>query len=270
MIELKARAKLNLTLDIKGRENGLHVIDSIIIPIPLYDDVRMRIRNDGKVNLSYVGRDNVYDFDTALLTAQKIQSRYGVGGVDIEIVKRIPERAGMGGSSADAACVARGMERLYNYGSTDRELLKSIGSDVTAMYLNQPCRVQGTGDRAEKIEIAKPMYFAVLLPGEGVDTATCYKLYDKRGGGGDYTEKAVEALKKGECFFPSNALYLAAAELVPKIAEAKEMMLRVGFLAEMTGSGSAVFGYEYERGAFLSKLEALCKLNNGKFDLITF
>lgn len=270
MIELKARAKLNLTLDIKGRENGLHVIDSIIIPIPLYDDVRMRIRNDGKINLRYVGRENVYDGDTALLTARKIQLRYGLGGVDIEIVKRIPERAGMGGSSADAACVARGMERLYNYGATDRELLKSIGSDVTAMYFNEPCRVQGTGERVERIEIAKPMNFAVLLSGEGVDTATCYKLYDKLGGGGEHTEKAVAALKSGDYFLPSNALYLAAAELVPKIAEAKDLLLRAGFLAEMTGSGSAVFGYEYDRGAFLSKLEALNQLNNGKFDIITF
>lgn len=274
MVEVKARAKLNLSLSITGRAGNMHLLDTVITPIDIYDDVRLSARDDEKINVVYVGKEGLFDNDTAFKAARLIQERYATGGVDITITKRIPARAGMGGSSADGAAVARGMERLFGYGKTDADILRQIGGDVTAMYADCTVRAKGTGDLIRPFDIKRRLYFAIVLPRDGVDTASCYRTYDEIGGADGDVEAVERALTEGRDFLPTNALEAAAVRLNPRIEEALSLLKEVGLKVGMTGSGSAVFGYEYDEKALTMKADILRKLiyerkKREEFDILT-
>ncbi len=247
----------------------MHVLDTVMTPVDLYDTVTLAKSCDGKISVFYDGKESGYKFDTALITAERIAARYNLGGVKIDIKKRIPEGAGLGGSSADAAGVARGMEELFKYGKTDTAILAAVGSDVCAMYFDAPCRVRGIGEEVTPVEIAKKIYFAVCVCKDGVGTKECYETYDKVGGEGKSGEETVKALKSGEYFYPVNDLYPAAVAINPTVKLMREAVERAGFISGMTGSGCAVFGYEYDGKAFKDKSDRLKNLANGKFEIIT-
>ena len=118
-IRLRARAKINLTLDVTGkREDGYHLIQSIMQTVSLYDGIYMkRIQKDEiilKSNLSWLPTDNR---NLAYRGAELMKAKFGITeGVFIEIDKRIPVAAGLAGGSTDCAAVLVGMNRLFDLG----------------------------------------------------------------------------------------------------------------------------------------------------------
>ena len=267
MLEISAPAKINLVLDVTGKEGRLHTVDTLIYPVSLYDTVRMKPSD--VTTVKYVGKRGVYPGDTVLKTLEVYKKIYGERGVEIEIIKRIPEKAGLGGSSADAAAVARGLEELFLYPSVGAEKLLEVGSDVPAMYENSPQRATSFGERTTPFVVKKKIYFAVLLGGE-VDTGKCYGLFDETGGERPEAQDVVEALRCGEYFTPVNALERAAEIICPDVREKKKLLSEAGFICSMTGSGSAVFGYEYDLDLFENKLAFLKKAAGKKYKTITF
>lgn len=262
----KARAKLNLTLNVLGRRDGMHLLESVILPVDIYDDVEISVNDVDEIRLRYEGRDDLYDNDTALKAAELIKARYGTKGVDIFIRKRIPERAGLGGSSADAAAVARGMAELFGIEIDDKFLL-SVGSDVPAMKADVPCILGGLGEKVSPIEVRYPNVVVMLIDG-GVDTGACYRKFDETGGETGDLRSVVEGLKEGRDFLPFNALTRAAISLNPAIGEGLRIMRRY-FRCSMTGSGSAIFGTEYDDEAFGTKVDELKKAVGGKYEIIS-
>lgn len=267
MLEISARAKINLVLDVTGKKGNLHTVETLIYPVGLCDTVKMRPSE--RTEVRYVGKEGVYERDTVLKTLDLYEKVYGNRDVEIEIIKRIPEKAGLGGSSADAAAVARGLEKLFDYPPVGAENLLRIGSDVPAMYKDTPQRVTSFGEKTVPFDVAGKLRFAVLLGGE-VDTGKCYATFDEEGGDRPDVDTVVEALKRGEYFTPVNALGRAAEKLCPSIAEKKKLLSEAGFLPSVTGSGSAVFGYEYEEKSFENKLALLKKTVREKYKIITF
>lgn len=267
MLEISAPAKINLALDVTGKEGRLHTVDTLIFPVSLHDTVRMKPSD--VTTVKYVGKAGVYQGDTVLKTLALYRKFYGEKGVEIEIVKRIPEKAGLGGSSADAAAVARGLEKLFGYPSVGAENLLEVGSDVPAMYKNSPQRATSFGERTTPFVVKKKIYFALLVGGE-VDTGKCYGLFDETGGARPDVEAVTDALKHGEYFTPVNALERAAEIICPDVGEKKRLLSEAGFICSMTGSGSAVFGYEYDEKSFENKLALLEKAARNKYKTITF
>ena len=134
-MEVKAYAKLNLTLDIlRKREDGYHDLQMVMQSIALSDDLRITpAAGEGSMstNLSYLPADGR---NLAQLAAAAFRETTGLGGeVDIAIEKHIPVCAGMGGGSSDAAAVLRAMNELTGAGLSVAELAKigeKVGSDV--------------------------------------------------------------------------------------------------------------------------------------------
>lgn len=250
---VRARAKLNFVLSVGRKIGDRHEIDTVIVPFGLYDEVSLCARSDGRVTVSYDGVFDRYPVDPAKKLAEKIVKTYRLPGVDVAVKKRIPEGAGLGGSSADAGAVARGMERLFHYGETARSLLAEAGSDVVAAYLDRPCRVRGTGEIAEPLDGLILPSILVLGADGGVSTAACYRKFDEVGGERADVEKTIEAMKKGENFLPVNALTRAAELLRPEIARSLDALRKLGFPCGMTGSGSAIFAFGYQKDNFLKK-----------------
>lgn len=252
-----AYAKINIALKITGKRENLHSIETLVKFISLCDFVNVTARTDKEINVRYHGLREEIENDNAKRAAALIMKRFGCCGADIEIRKFIPMRAGLGGSSADAAAVARAMKTLYGLPEIPIDILLAMGSDVPCMYSGKNCIVSGVGETVEEVKLP-PMNIAVVVPDGGVSTAAAYSMYDSGGGEtGDIRRVAASLKRKGS---PKifNALKKAAGKLNGGVDEALAMLKKCGFKrAGMTGSGSGVFGFSFDMKAFDSAVTKL-------------
>jgi 4-diphosphocytidyl-2-C-methyl-D-erythritol kinase len=247
MIRLKAYAKLNLSLDIRGkRSDGYHELDSIMQSIDLFDTVTIEKSDTLRVCFDTGGIDA--QRNTAVAAAQAFFAHTGIqGGADIAVQKRIPVMSGMGGASADAAAVLIGLNRLYGT-QLDADVLrmlgKGVGADVPFALIGGTARAQGFGEMLTPLYPGKHFHCVVVKPRVGVSTAEAFKRY--RTSEHVSIDTVEYALLKGdlELFlrFADNALGLAALAVAPPILRAAEALRAAGApKALMTGSGSAMF-----------------------------
>lgn len=250
-VRVKSYAKLNLTLEITGVSCGYHMLDSLVCSVDLCDLIKIKKRKDKSVSLITRGMGSesiLTEENNAYKAAVAFIKEFGAGGADIEIYKNIPLGAGMGGSSADAAGVLKGMAQLYGVTRLDelKALADRLGSDTGYMLNGGFARITGRGEKVERLDIRQRLDFLVLLPPQGVSTAECYREYDNLP---DYTSGcaiAKKALEEGDISeFArniNNSLFRAAAQLNGDIKTAYEELASFAPLGvSMTGSGSAVF-----------------------------
>ena len=118
-IRLKARAKINLGLDVLGkRDNGYHDVRMIMQTIGLYDRIIMtKADGDDIVIKSNLGFLPVHENNLIYKAIKLMKDTYGLhGGIEVDLNKFIPVAAGMAGGSTDAASAMYGMNKLYNLG----------------------------------------------------------------------------------------------------------------------------------------------------------
>lgn len=252
--KVRAYAKINLTLEIVGREDGFHLLDSLVASVDVCDTVILKKRKGRLSSIMMYGQGSESippEKNNALAAAERYSERFGTDGADIKVLKDIPIGAGMGGSSADIAGVLLGMQKLYG-AATDAELdelAESLGSDVKYMMRGGYCRMQGRGERLTAIGGDLPtLHMLMICPKEGVSAGGCYKEYDRLNSVDEKsgaTERAIAALAEGDlsmlCESLENDLYLPAASLcgaVQKAVEEAKSFSPQGVV--MTGSGSAV------------------------------
>lgn len=148
----KAFAKINIYLDIvKRMPDGYHDLATIMQLISLHDIVELKRNNTKQINVVCVGLDLDPKKNLAFRAAELFYENMNMEtdtGVDISITKNIPIAAGLGGGSADAAAVLRGMNKLYNNYYTTEQLCimaREIGADVEFNVLGgvYVCRERG-------------------------------------------------------------------------------------------------------------------------------
>lgn len=250
-VSVKAYAKLNLTLAVTGATDGYHDIDSLVCTVDLFDLVKLRKRKDDLVGIEMhgMGSESIgFEQNNAVKAAESYIRKFGTRGVDIRIYKNIPMGAGLGGSSADAAGVIRGMSMLYGLGSERelKELADASGSDTGYLLTGGFARITGRGERVEPVETDVRLDFFVLLPHGGVSTAACYSLWDEAPHCGGRTDEALNALLAGDKAALGRALFNdltpPAIRLNGGVAEALEQLKGFSPLGvNMTGSGSGAF-----------------------------
>ena len=251
-VQVKAYAKLNLTLDITGAKNGFHLIDSVVTTVDIYDLISVSKRKDRLVTIAMhgLGCESIpYENNNTVKAAQAFIEKFNTTGADITVYKNIPMGAGMGGSSADAAGVLNALKKLYKI--TDEEgvieIANSVGSDTAYMLKGGYARLTGRGEEVKPINSKLKLDFLIFLPKEGVSTAECYKRFDKlEKTNGRYSGNAENALLNGDvamlCKNLNNDLFAPAISLCSAIKTEYENALC--FSPEgvnMTGSGSAVY-----------------------------
>ena len=258
MVRIKSYAKINLSLNITGREGGYHTLRSLAASIDLSDTIFLTRRKLSRVTMHGLGSEGIPpEKNNALRAAELFSERFGTDGADISIYKDIPMGAGLGGSSADAAGVLRGMRKLYGVGTDEelKELADALGSDTGYMLKGGYALLEGRGERVTPLPCAETLWLLLLLPREGVSTAECYRLYDEMpDADGGQTEHCVQALLSGRAeelganLF--NSLLAPASRLQPAVARALEEAKSFSpYGAGMTGSGSCVFAL-FENDAF--------------------
>ncbi len=249
-VTVLAPAKLNLALDVVGLlPNGYHDLDMVMQTITLYERLTLRRAEEVRLHLpgSWVP---VNEKNTAVKAARAFFRYTGLaGGVDMEIEKHIPVRAGMAGGSADAAGVLVGLNALYEARLSTSELCAlgaGIGADVPFALMGGTCRVQGVGDFLKALPPCPPCWVVVAMPSVGVSTPEAFARYDQMGSPVHPDLAAQEAaIRAGDlaavCAASGNALeHCSGAKETPHI---RAILDEQGALASlMTGSGAAVFG----------------------------
>ena len=243
-VEEKAYAKLNLTLGVLfKRMDGYHALDTLMQTVSLHD--RITVAPAKTVEVHVTGAD--LPCENTMYRAAAAYKQLSNKGCLITCEKRLPSEAGMGGGSADAAAVLRGLQRLHRM-LTDQEIRRialAVGADVPFCLQGGLCRCEGVGEILTPV-VGPRLWFAVVKPPKGVSTKALFQSLA-------LPRKRVETLRclaklgqndlPGAAAFMENALEEPAVALVPEIGEIKAALLQRGALAaSMTGSGSAVFG----------------------------
>jgi 4-diphosphocytidyl-2-C-methyl-D-erythritol kinase len=253
-VVLKARAKINLTLDVLDkREDGYHDIEMIMQTVNLYDTVSIRktFKDEIKLitNLKWLPSD---DKNLAYKAADIIKQRYDIKtGVFIELRKKIPVAAGLAGGSSDAAAVLVGMRTLFKLNITTSELMaigKELGADVPYCIMRKTALAQGIGDILTRLPSCPECHVVLAKPAVSVSTPYIYKMIDNnvievR----PNTELVIQAIKDRDIHTIAKNMYNVMEKVTanehPIIEQLKNILIERGALgAVMSGSGPTVFG----------------------------
>ena len=254
-VKIKSYAKINVTLEITGVENGYHMLDSLVASIDLFDLIVLKKRKDklSSVIMKGMGSESIPpEKNNALKAAETFCEAFHTNGVDITVYKNIPMGAGLGGSSADVAGVLNGMAQLYEV--TDRAALKSIadtlGSDTGYMLSGGFARMQGRGEKVTPLALSETLHLLLICPPTDVSSGACYKQYDemvlKEKDSQNATGKCIAALTQNGAKeggrYAMNDLFAPACMLNADVKKAYEDACAFSPIgAAMTGSGSCVF-----------------------------
>ena len=269
----KAYAKLNISLDVtEKRDDGFHNMVMVMQTVSLCDDIRITLtdtpRVRAKTDLHFIPGD---ERNLAVKAALRYLAEIGETqcGVDIEIRKRIPVGAGMGGGSADAAAVLRAMNRLFDGrldGARLTEISDEVGSDVPFCVSGGTALAEGRGEILTPLPDFPECAFVICKPEFSISTPELFKKLDMlRSRHHPDTAGIVEALRAGElgqiCRRMYNVFEYVDDRRMRTVAELKNALLDAGALgAVMTGTGSAVFGIFPDEAQAEGALSALGSL----------
>ncbi|TCK93285.1 4-diphosphocytidyl-2-C-methyl-D-erythritol kinase [Natranaerovirga hydrolytica] len=253
-INLKARAKINLALDIiNKRPDGYHEVRMIMQTINLFDKIYIKKINKPSIiidtNIPYIpkNKNNLMHKAATLLMEQ-----YGISsGVYINLHKVIPVSAGLAGGSSDAAVTLIGLNKLFNLNLSYKELMAigvQIGADIPYCIMRGTALAEGIGEQLTPLSPMPKCYVLIAKPDINVSTAQVYSMVDI-----DAFEKRpnVEAMIQGIeeqdltkiTNHMGNVLETVTIKKYPVINQIKEKMLEKGAIASMmSGSGPTVFG----------------------------
>jgi 4-diphosphocytidyl-2-C-methyl-D-erythritol kinase len=255
-VRRQANAKINVFLRVlRSRDDGYHDIESLVVPVSLADRITARPADDLRVTMKGVDdlarKVPVGGLNLALVAALSLADECEhAGGAEVEIDKRIPVAAGLGGGSADAAATLGALNELWGC-RLDMEALADIaarvGSDVPAMLAGGPVLVQGRGDVIDPTTVDR-LWWVLRSFDFGIRSPDAYRWWDEdRASSGPDPSQLLLAATKGdpETLGPLlfNDLERPVFARHPDLAEAKAALLEGGALgAVMSGSGSSVAG----------------------------
>lgn len=253
-IRLKARAKINLGLDVTGlRDDGYHEVRMIMQTVSLYDRIIInKTREPGITitsNLSYIPLNEnnlMYRAADMLISEFKID-----GGVTMDLRKLIPVSAGLAGGSADAAAVLFGMDRLFDLGIGAEGLMKravTIGADVPYCIMRGTVLAEGIGEKLTRLLPMPQCSVIIAKPGVNVSTRLVYESLDMNAAVRHPDIDAIlDGIRRGSldniAANMGNVLETVTIPMHPVIASIKADMKSYGAInAMMSGSGPSVFG----------------------------
>jgi 4-diphosphocytidyl-2-C-methyl-D-erythritol kinase len=247
-----AYAKVNIGLQILGkRADGYHNINSVFVPINLFDDVEVE-NTDSIISLDCTPKiTDSPESNLAYIAASKLKQALGSDqlGVKIRLIKRIPHGAGLGGGSSDAATTLNLLRMIWP--GTTPELLhtiaQSVGSDVPFFLKNSMATVSGRGEHIAPFHLNLPWTFLLVCPDIHINTGMAYStvLITEPRSVDDLASNLIQSIENNTLNVTifrndfESSIFLQH----PYLSTIKQLILDTGSIfASMTGSGSTIYG----------------------------
>lgn len=254
MCFVQSYAKINITLDVLGRRaDGYHELATIMQTIDLYDTLCLTATDDSHIRIVCTQSALNTDDNLAVQAVRTIQQHLAITrGVTIELHKRVPVAAGLGGGSSNAAAVLLALQRWWQLPLSPSDMLTlaaSLGSDVPFFLTGGLALCEGRGERVTPLTPYWPLsmrWLLLLKPAISVSTATVFRNLPAS----DYTDgrysRAVRATleARGEVQAEDvhNGLERGVLARYPQVAQAKADMMQAGApLVRLSGSGPTLF-----------------------------
>jgi len=239
-IKYLAPAKLNLFLKIiNKRSDGYHNLQSIFQNINLYDEIYIKLRNDGKINLHNTAVQIPKELDLGYKAAKILLTGTEIGA-DIVIDKNIPVGSGLGGGSSDAATILMALNSLGSINFKKNKLMKlglNLGADVPFFIFGKNAWVEGVGEKLSLVEAPESTFF-ICVPDLSISTQSIFNSFE-------LTKPSIPlkiaSYFDGEIYDSAkNDLEGTVIKKHKEIADLLSWLKNFGF-ARMSGSGSSVF-----------------------------
>jgi 4-diphosphocytidyl-2-C-methyl-D-erythritol kinase len=197
-VRISAPAKLNLYLELLGkRADGFHELETVMTTVSLFDQLSFTANESGHLSLSLEMAENHLPLPThslsapiptdarnlilqALILLQKTSSTSGSAaplGMDVQMIKRIPSSAGLGGASSNAAAAMIAANALWNLELSRQQLFDAaaeIGSDVPFFLEGGMAICRGRGEKIEAIQAPSALSFVIAKPPAGLSTPSVF------------------------------------------------------------------------------------------------
>ena len=249
-VKIKSHAKLNLALNITGKTSYLHKIESIIAFVDLHDVILIKRLKSNKHNISFIGKfsQNITKKNTVFKLLKILEKRKILKNIkfQIKINKQIPNKAGLGGGSMNAANILRYFikKKIIKIKKKEiNEISKLIGSDVI-LGLNSTNSILTSKNEIKRFTNFKKIYTLIVKPNFGCSTKDIYSKVRK------FEKPKLNRPNKNMFNFDylkkmNNSLELIVLSKYPKLKKIKlylENSLKPVFV-RMTGSGSTLVAY---------------------------
>ena len=248
--KIKSYAKLNLALNIVGKKNSLHSIESIISFVNLHDVIlikKIKLKNhvisfSGKFSKNISKNNTVFKLLKILEKKKLLKNKK----FEIKVIKKIPNKAGLGGGSMNAASVFKFFIKkkiIYVSKKEIAEISGLIGSDVI-LGLNQKSAILNSKNQIQYFNNIKKFYTLIVKPNFGCSTREIYSKVKK------FNKKILSQPKKKMFNFDylkrmSNDLETISFSKYPKLKNIKSYLENSldPIFVRMSGSGSALVAY---------------------------
>lgn len=250
MYSCPAPAKINLYLKVTGRrDNGMHELDTAFAYVDIADRLTISPASELTISCSSAHLQGKKNLVYRVLTAMR-ETFSVTTGLDIHIEKHIPEQAGLGGGSSDAATAIMAANDLWQLGCAADELIRfatPFGADIPCFLFGRASTARGIGDQLSEYPRALPDgYFLLACPGNGLSTAEVFRHFDARatargssltpGNGGD----TIRGRSQQTVAAPGdNDLEDSARALSPELDRLLRKLRKEAVQAWMSGSGTA-------------------------------
>ncbi len=251
---VRSYAKINLTLDVLGRRvDGYHELATVMQTVDLYDTLSLTTTDDGRVRIVCTRPELNGEDNLAVRAVQALRTRCALPqGIGIELQKRIPMAAGLGGGSSNAAAVLLTLQQEWQLPLSSSDLLTiaaELGSDVPFFLSGGLALCEGRGERITPLASHWPhtmRWLLLLKPIISVSTAAVFRSLPAS----DYTDgthsRAISAALQAKRELPledlHNGLERGVLERYPEVARAREEMLLAGAAhVHLSGSGPTLF-----------------------------
>jgi 4-diphosphocytidyl-2-C-methyl-D-erythritol kinase len=246
---LKSHAKVNIGLQIRNqRPDGYHNIHTIFQELDFHDTIRLEKRDSScqfSSNVDWLAKD---DSNLCVKAWQKMVDVFGLGGVSIELEKRIPAGGGLGGGSSNAATILKGLRKLYELDVSDHELETlgiDLGADVPFFIKGKTQIGDGVGEILKPIETIINGCYLLVVPDLHIDTKWAYgefkNILDKPNEIVNFLGFIRKEIIPFELF--ENDFEAIVVPAYPEIGQIKNSLRAHGArFASLSGSGSTVFG----------------------------
>ncbi len=267
MLSIKACAKINLTLDIKGvREDGYHILDMVMQSVSLFDTVNVSPNDNGAITVKC--SDGVVEGESNIAYGAAksfLRETQKTEGVDIYIDKKIPMSAGLGGGSADAAAVLLALNHLYDNplkNDTLEKIALNLGADVPYFLYGGTVRARGIG---EEMSVLPPIPDCFIIIAKNATKGSTKEMYQKIDSAKQKihcdTSAVISSIKNKNlnnmCLQLSNSF-----SAVWDYSDLTAIMNEFGALCvSLSGSGPSVFAIFNDKKSAVNCLDALKNKN---------